>query len=344
MVKFCIYIKKTEPDVSFFSKEHIFPAGIGGIQKLPLEYVSHECNNAFSALELSFMRNSLIALPRQFYGPGKRGNLNPKNATKSSVSLMSGDTNTSSIEFGYISLGQPYSISQLKININGECNFITDSSFGDVNKQTTDFMKNLENFTGKYILYKDDRFTQDECIVGYQEGKWYVALSNKELEKEITIFIDKMLIQKPFENKIHSSEKFQPRVQQTIEFDDRYYRVCAKIILNYLAFEKGQDFVLMSCFDPLREWIVQGGTNKFAGLLNIDSIQSIPFPELAHKIIIVKDGNSLKGIISFYGGGSETHVNLCEDYDGCFIIQGFICDWKNRREYRLYEYLSTLGN
>jgi hypothetical protein len=44
----------------------------------------------FSTMELAFMRSSLIALPRQFYGPGKRGKLNPKNATKSSVSLMDG--------------------------------------------------------------------------------------------------------------------------------------------------------------------------------------------------------------------------------------------------------------
>lgn len=65
-MKYCIYLKKTEPEVTFSSEEHIFPAGIGGIQKLPLEYVSHDCNNAFSSMELDFMRNSIMSLPRQF--------------------------------------------------------------------------------------------------------------------------------------------------------------------------------------------------------------------------------------------------------------------------------------
>ena len=35
------------------------------------------------------MRSSVLAISRQFEGPGKRGNLNPKNATKSKVCLMS---------------------------------------------------------------------------------------------------------------------------------------------------------------------------------------------------------------------------------------------------------------
>ena len=318
VMKFCIYLKQTEPEVSFLSEEHIFPAGIGGIQKLPLEYVSHDCNNSFSAMELTFMRNSLIALPRQFYGPGKRGNLNPKNATKSTVSLMIGNNDPNSIEFGYICLGKPYSIPQLKININGKCQFISDSSFGDVNKQTADFIKNLEKFDGKYTLHEDERLSEDEFIIGYQDGKWYVALSNKDLEKQISSFIDKILSQKPFENQTPQFGKIQPTVQQTIQFDDTYFRVCAKIIFNYLAFAKGQNFVLRSCFDPLRDWIVRGGENNFAGLLGRELNLPIPIPELAHKLIILQNGKSLNGFISFYGDGFGTQVNLCEDFEGYF--------------------------
>lgn len=69
----CIYLKGTEPVLSFNSQEHIFPAGIGGIQMLPKGYVSDQFNNSFSKIELDFMRNSLIALPRQFYGQEKEG-------------------------------------------------------------------------------------------------------------------------------------------------------------------------------------------------------------------------------------------------------------------------------
>ncbi|WP_342537958.1 hypothetical protein MKY15_15710 [Sporosarcina sp. FSL K6-1540] len=341
-MKHCIYFKKTEPDVTFISEEHIFPAGIGGIQKLPLKYVSHNCNNAFSAMELPFMRNSLIALPRQFYGPGKRGNLNPKNATKSSVSLMNGVNDPKSIEFGYISLGQPYSIPQLKFKLNGTCHFTSDSSLGDVNKQTSDFIKLLEKFKGKYKLFENEQLSQHEFIVGYSENNWYVALSNTDLENEVSSFIEKFLEQKPFENQSANFGTIQPNVIQTIQFDDRYYRVCAKIIFNYLAFVKGQAFVLENCFDPLREWIVNGGENKFAGLLGKEASYSIPFPELSHNLFIIQDKKVLKGIISFYGGAFETQVNLCDDFEGYFEMDGFICDWKNRKEFRFDDYVNTL--
>lgn len=35
------------------------------------------------------MRNSIIAFPRQFVGPGKRGVRSEKKASKSSISIMS---------------------------------------------------------------------------------------------------------------------------------------------------------------------------------------------------------------------------------------------------------------
>lgn len=343
-MKFCIYLKQSEPQVTFISEEHIFPAGIGGIQKLPLEYVSHDCNNSFSAMELSFMRNSLITLPRQFYGPGKRGNLNPKNATKSTVSLMAGINDPGSVELGYISLGKPYSITQLKINTNGTCHFQTDRSFGDIDKQTAEFVKNLEKFSGKYTLFEDDQLTQDEFIIGYHAGKWYVALSNKKFEEQIGSVIKKLLDQKPFENKSPRYETVQPTVHQTIQFDDTYFRVCAKIIFNYLAFAKGQEFVLRSFFDPIRNWIVNGGENNFAQLLGKEFTLPIPIPDQAHKLIIIQKGKTLAGFISFYGDSFGTQVNLCEDLEGFFDMDGFICDWKNRREYRFIDYISTLGN
>lgn len=343
MEKFCMYLKKTEPVVTFKSGEHIFPAGIGGIQKLPMEYVSHNANNAFSAMEGQVMKKSLLALPRQFVGPGKRGNItNPKKATQGAVSLMSGVINPKTVEFGYISLGRPYSISQIKININGSCQFISDKSFGDVGQQTTDFTKNLGNYNGRYTLHEDERFSQDEFLLGVHEGKWYVGLSNKDLELEVANFVKKLVEQKPFEKHTPDYGTVQPRVHQTLEFDDRYFRVCSKTIFNYLAFVKGRDFVLQDCFDPIRDWIVNGGENKFATLTGKETdFSAISFPDQAHKLLITQKGNILIGHISFYGNGFETEVKLSDNFEGLFNLEGFICDWQNRQEYKLLDYLNS---
>lgn len=108
-MNYCIYLKDADPNLTFNSGEHIFSAGVIGKRKLPLGYVSDECNNTFSKMELKFMRSSIISLPRQMVGPGKRGSLDPKKASQSQIFLMNED-NQDTIEFGYISLSKAYAI------------------------------------------------------------------------------------------------------------------------------------------------------------------------------------------------------------------------------------------
>ncbi|MCP1495141.1 hypothetical protein J2Y73_005172 [Peribacillus frigoritolerans] len=340
-MKHCIYFKKTEPEVTFLSEEHIFPAGIGGKKKLPQEYVSHNCNNAFSSIELEFMRNSLISMPRQFYGPGKRGKLTPSKATKSNISIMTGLNEPISIGFGYISLGKPFNISQIRVNTNGPIQFSSDPSFGDAQNQLSDFARKLESFNNTYILHENDQFDEKEFILGIHDKKWHVGLSNKELLPRVNEFVQKLIDQKSFENKTPSYGTSQPRVHQSIQMDDSYFRVCAKIIFNYLANKKGQDFVLENRFDPLRNWIVNGGENDFATIMENKRIQFEPisFPEQSHLLMITRTASSLMGYISFYDQNFPTAVTLCDDFDEPFEDDGFICDWKNEKEYTLLEFL-----
>ncbi|WMT18172.1 hypothetical protein [Parageobacillus toebii] len=347
-MKHCIYLKGTEPTLSFNSREHIFPAGIGGIQMLPKGYVSDQFNNSFSKIEMDFMRNSL-ALPRQFYGPGKRGSLLQKKATKSKISIIENINNPKDITFGYISLGQPHNIPQIKININGTCTFIADKSAPNYMEQLYDFIAALETFNGQYILYEDDRFSDEEMILGYYDKKWYLGLKNHDLTLKVSEFIQKILEQRPFEKQKVNHDMFQPKVSQKLYFDmNNYFRTCAKIVFNYLAYVKGLDFVLNSCFDPIRNWIVNGGENEFSQLIQKEDdekgLNGLPFPDSAHKIIITKIKNRLFGYVSFYGSSFETMTVLADSFSGTFEIEGYICDWKNRKEYTLVEFLQSLHN
>ncbi|MBD8115057.1 hypothetical protein [Priestia megaterium] len=344
LMKQCIYLKGTETELLFESQEHIFPAGIGGIQKLPLEYVSHNANNAFSALELGFMRNSIIMLPRQFYGPGKRGNLSPKKASKSTVSLMTAVSAPESIEFGYMSLGKPYSIAQIKINVStGKCGMMFDQSFGDASTQIQNFISKLGDYNNKYSLYEDERFSPDEFILGYQDNRWHLGLSNLKLIPEIQGYIKRLLDQTSFDNQVPQYGQSQPKVEQTIQMNNDFFRVCAKIIFNYLAYIKGRDFVLQEKFDLIRNWIVKGGEQSFATLSGKEQIlknyfSSINCPEKAHKLLILQNGSYLLGVISFYGG-FETIVQLSDNYQEYFEAEGFICNWEEREEYSLKDFL-----
>lgn len=339
--KYCIYFKKTEPEVEFKSGEHIFPAGIGGIQKLPVEYVSHNCNNSFSNMERKVMRESILAIPRQFNGPGKRGSLNPGKATKSKGSIMT-SIGLDSLELGYVSLGMPHSILQLRVKVDGKCEFVADMHNGEIDKQVQDFLKELNKFDDKYVLIKESSVPKNEYILGFHEGKWHVVLSNEELRKGIKDFVGKVIEQNAFANLKYSTRSTKVKLQQHLEFSfDDFYRVSAKTVFNYLAFAKGRNFILKECFDPIRDWIVNGGENKFATLTKEKVDLKIPLPQNGHYLIIVKSKDILFAIVSFYGM-VDVSVKLCEGFNEDFFFEGFVCDWENKKEYKFIDYINQV--
>ncbi|MGI0534922.1 hypothetical protein KFD70_21770 [Bacillus pfraonensis] len=345
-MKRCIYLRDTEPTLSFVSEEHIFPAGIGGIQKLPSNYVSDQCNNSFSTMELEFMRNSLISLPRQFYGPGKRGSLNVRKATRSQICLMSYEDEPNTVFLGYMKLGQPFFIQQLKINANGNFHIRVGSDFSNIDQFLENFNQKLRSFKGRYILHMDDKVDPNEFVIGLEEDgrTWHVCLSNEELVSRIDSCIESILNQGGIQTINSEFRSAQVTTEQSLQFTDTYFRVCSKIVFNFLAFVKGQEFVLEEQFNPIREWIVNGGENTFANLTGGQKLERvfalIDLPQFAHIIMIVQDRNDLFGIISFYGGHFETVIKLSNQFNGVFGMDGFICDWKNRNESRFIELVS----
>jgi hypothetical protein len=88
---------------------------------------------------------------------------------------------------------------------------------------------------------------------------------------------------------------------------------------------------------------VNGGENKFAVLSGKETNLAIPFPDKTHKILIVQYRKSLKGLISFYGDSFETVIHLCDDFEDIFQLESFICDWQNRQEFQLNEYINSIA-
>jgi len=68
----CIFYGNKE-DLTYDGREHIFPAAVGGIEKLPAGFVSDQANHYFSQLEQKMLHSSMISMSRMFFGPGKRG-------------------------------------------------------------------------------------------------------------------------------------------------------------------------------------------------------------------------------------------------------------------------------
>ncbi|MCW6079680.1 HNH endonuclease [Clostridium sporogenes] len=346
-MKKCIYLKKTEPEVTFKSEEHIIPAGIGGIRKLNNGMVSDQFNTGiFSSIELDFMRNSIVALPRQFQGPGKRGALTEKKATKSNIHIMSKSDEFDDVSLGYIKLGKPHQIPQLKITNQSNIQIIFDQYDGDYTNQLVKFIEVLKTFNGRYNTLVESNIPMNQILLGNYKGKWYLGIRDEQTIPPLVDIISKLINNTSILSEQPKYDKVQVISCQHMEFDmEKFYRVCAKIAFNFLASSHGSDFVLNEQFDPIRNWIVNGGDNKFINLINKDKkiFEYNLFPDEAHKIFITKDQNSLMGLLSLYGGVFEISILLCDNFSESFYIDGYICDWMNKKEYTLIEYLKTLN-
>lgn len=350
-MKNCIYLKKTEPEVTFKSGEHIIPAGIGGVRKLNNGMVSDQFNTEiFSSIELDFMRNSIIALPRQFHGPGKRGALTEKKATKSNIHIMSKNDEVDDVSLGYIQLAKPHQIPQLKIIDQSNMHIIFDQNDRDYRTQLVKFIEVLKTFNGKYSMLVESRIPMNQVLLGNYEGKWYLGIRDEQAVPPLVDIISKLINETSILSEQPKYDKVQVACHQHMGFSiENFYRVCAKIVFNFLAFSHGSDFVLNDEFDSIRDWIVNGGDNKFINLIDKNGkykkmFEYIIFPDKAHKIFITKANNSLIGLLSLYGGAFETIVLLCDDFSKSFDISGYICDWQNKREYTLVEYLKILND
>jgi hypothetical protein len=105
--------------------------------------------------------------------------------------------------------------------------------------------------------------------------------------------------------------------------------------------KSGKRFVLYPCFNPIRNWITNGGTNEFVRLNTQPSSWSLPLPKNAHSVIVGKAGDMLIEHVALFEG-LDTHILLAKDFQDDVSLCGMICDWESKSEYALYEYLQNL--
>ena len=360
----CIYSKKTEPDVHFKKQEHIFPASLGGLSKLPKGYVSDEINEKFSSeLEIEFMREGIISIPRQFMGPGTRGNIsNIKKATQSKVHLMKDDGNRYAL--GYVVLGKPIHIKQIIFNFDNEGN-LSDSHEAIFPSGTEDIVseiKKFSNLSNSITLIKDNKIPSNKIILGIHEyqskgkgpvlSKWFIGHNgnihvNDDLKDKLKIGIERLYDNskgREFDLTVTSK---QVTSYQTFKFDmNVFFRTCAKIAFNYIAEIVGADIILKKEFNGIRNYIVNGGKNNFVTFARNVNPSKHPIFEClndTHTLIANFTNDSIIVSIVFYG---LTHIGVKIPYKvsinelpNGFNIEGLVIDWKNREEHDLFKYV-----
>lgn len=341
----CIYYKNRS-NLTYNSEEHIIPAGLGGIRKLPKEFVSSEFNNEISKLERYFLQDSLISAPREIVGPGKRGSLSNKKETKGKICIMK---NNDDHYLGYIKKGRPYSIPTLKINTeNGQSKFSFDATEIDRNVVHTSYAFCLQQFeTLIFRTLKDSTLPPKEKLIGIDIDKsnqviCYLASTNGDfiLSKANSLRLAEFV--RNIAMKQVGSESHIPTIMGHLDWREDYFRIFGKMAFNFLALVMGYNFVSQANFDGIRNWIAVGGENKYARFENnsIDyfSNSDIALPTYAHTILLAGDNEFLYASIRLYEGVSVA-ILLGESTISDMLTDGLVCDWQQRKEYRLYDYL-----
>lgn len=362
----CMYTKNPHDDALIKSGDHIFLAAIGGSKKLPKSYVSHKVNNDFSVLEKHFSRESLISLIRQFEGPGKRGNLNENKASKSNISVISQQTNTDDLKenysLGYIKLGKPYVINHFIFEFDTDtiATSLDPYSIEENVSQEQALMTFIESakISNEYILIEEENLPDTLALFGESDKRWFLAIKDKEMVPVAQKFIDQIRDAKTVDINDSKETSGQVKVHQHYKIDlEGSNRIIAKMAFNFLASEKGIDFVLDSKFDPIRNWILTGENSEnsennqsFVEMIARDTElekRLIPFcPDKAHYIILTQKATSLIALVSLYGEAYSYIVKLADVELGECIISnpiGLICDWKNRKEYTLMKHIEAIS-
>lgn len=345
----CIYLKNID-NLTYKNAEHIFPAGIGGIKTLPKGYVSDQINNKFSKYEGFLMHSSYVSFLRTFNGPGKRGNKNKLRKSNISVCFQNNEYPV----LAYMKGDTLFYIVQFRL-VNNE---IVDIILPEENKE------NYLNEIGQYLdlfkrSFKDNKIFKicssflknNEILIGYDKDdkRFYLAFNNQDQVCDIKQNIAELNFNKNYSHiqNVNTPEVFY---HFRIYEDACMQRVYAKIAINVLAYFTNKDYVSHPNFDAIKEWICSESTEGNNNYLNTPAIHDNFFenfttlknivPSFAHWCFLSEDAGNIIANVCLYDSIKYSFI-LGKSIGGFSTLNGFICDWKNSKEYSLQDLLSV---
>lgn len=346
----CIYLKN-ESGLTYIAEDHIISAALGGVSCLPKEFVSDKFNNLISKLEQDFIREGIVSIPRTVFGPGKRGNLNAAKATKSNVHLITTKEHaTAKFAIGYTKLGYIIEIPSLQLNIkNGTVQFSIQNTEDFIfNDAISAFKTKCSDIGNVRIKTTYDDIIPEGIILfgienGIEENSNCFVFKNSKTEFELSLKkIADIGSSINFDNSMPITRGYMPVGHGTSKFSSDHLRIFAKTAFNFLAHSKGKEFVLHENFDPIRNWIVNGEGDPNILLTNSLPL-SAPLPQDAHAILISSTNKSIYATVLFYEF-LGVNIILADNFSEGISTDGLICDWRKKKEYRLFDYILSIQN
>lgn len=335
----CIYYGNQE-DLSYNSREHIFPATIGGIEMLPKGYVSDKANGYFSKLESQIITESFLGFEKMFFGPGKRGKEKPG---RMPITLLKSKNEES---LGFVYKGKPRYIPQIILSRDlKQLNLRRDLEL-QTNEDIKKLISKLTNFDNKYTLISN-KPNLSSFLVGLYENRLYISSEDKDEVEKFIEYINKHIPNKIDYSSAKKSKREGPEIALNMVADQQNdARVFAKVAFNVLAYVKGHEYLENVQFDEIKYWLLGINNDKFAQLPQYNKFMNflISDDSKVHYCIIMNIDNHLAAIISFYNHWTMC-FKICERFDTFFDLPYvYFCDWESEKEFTLPKYLAYTTN
>lgn len=326
--------------MNYKQQEHIFSSFLGGQKMLKKGIVSDEANHLLSQLEDELAHKSILQIPRAFMGPGKRNT----NKLNSVVVYPLKNEQRNLWELGYLFLGKAHLIPHICVWGDKFVFSCDDDDAENVKVETQKFLQQLEKFpASRYTTIRLPIEDQNFFLLGYFKNRWYLYSGNitiTEIYKKVEAIInssDLINIQK---------RRLKPQFYGEIQTTEKTERAYAKIAFNVLADLYGEDYVKHANFDEFRNWIIEGSGNirrSYTKNVSVEDVnyitENLNLPIDSHWCILTIANNKICAIISLYSKTFrmvEMGEKTSNDY---FHVNGMVCDWKNKKEYTLIEWL-----
>lgn len=351
----CIYYKYYNEKLEYSNQEHVIPAGLGGIKKLPCGFVSNEANNYFSSFELRALRNSLLSINRNNFGPGKRGSLNVLKVRNPVVHIFTAispekelDTLLVPYRLGFMFSGVVRILPQIFIKFDEAWNMKRPLYISDnLSKQPEGTLKKFHSSLNTFIRSTDRKYifinplSSTSCnfvSIAYHENRFYVCSSIKNFNMDNfckLITLRALPDINPF--LLSSASKYQYNYMIDDVKDVSFPLIYIKSAFNALSLFKGQAFILEDIFDPIRSSICNAGdlasywvSCKMPSWL-VNWVKS-NVPPKAHFIVIDGYDGVIDAYVSFFREPLNSTIRITSNYSGEAFRIGLICDWESRKE------------
>ena len=279
-------------------------------------------------------------------GPGKRGSLSPEKAATSEVSPIKIDGESA---LGYMKGTSEHILPQFIIRPGNDVALYLPEELFDNYYDEMLKLKNRINSMGEKYVPVEMEDADENIYVTYFDNKVHIGSRSPLQLDKIKEVKDALAGEVTEKFKKESSGQ----LSISLHFVENLTKIClvaAKTAINTLAYIRGAEYVQTENFNDIIHKIMSMD-NKI--LDNVVGLHPEKVSEMRRKLhltngqqfcILTESKNKLKAWVAFYDYFFE--ITLCEylKTPSGIVMDGVVCDWKNKVDYKYLDYITNMHN